>query len=126
MARDDSFHEYVMNEVFVGIDGISSRPMFGGFGIYKQSLRPSNKSSGLSEGVLFALIADGELYFKVGESNEADYEKMGSKPFIYTGHKGKDVTMSYWLLPEDIMENKDELEKWIEKSVAASNKSKKK
>ena len=113
MARDDSFHEYVMNEVFVGIDGISSRPMFGGFGIYR-------------DGVFVALIGEGELYFKVGESNEADYEKMGGKPFVYTGHKGKDVTMSYWLLPEDIMENKDELEKWIEKSVEASNKSKKK
>ena len=104
MARDDSFHEYIMNEVLAEIDGISSRPMFGGFGIYKDS-------------VFFALIGDGELYFKVGDGNQADYKKHGSKPFVYTGHKGKDVTLSYWLLPEEIMENKNELIRWIDKAV---------
>lgn len=112
MARDDSFHEYVMNEVFAEIDGISSRAMFGGWGIYRN-------------GIFFALISDGELYFKVGKGNKADYEKLGSKPFVYTGHKNKNITMSYWLLPEDIMENKDELEKWIDKSVEARKGSKK-
>ena len=109
MARDDSFHEYVMSEVFAGINGISSRPMFGGFGIYR-------------DGVFFALIGEGELYFKVDDSNQADYEKRGSKPFIYTGHKGKDVTMSYWLLPEEIMEDRDKLVKWVEKSIEARKK----
>lgn len=113
MVHDNSFHEYIMGEVFPRIDGITSRPMFGGFGIYR-------------DGIFFALIADGELYFKVGESNRADYEKYGSKPFIYTGHKGKDVTMSYWLLPEEILENKDELVKWVEKSVEVAKNSKKK
>lgn len=113
MTKDNSFHEYVMNEVFAGIDGITSKPMFGGWGIYQ-------------DGVFFALISKGELYSKVDENNQADYEKLGSKPFVYTGHKGKDVTMSYWLLPEEIMENREELEKWIEKSVEASKESKKK
>jgi DNA transformation protein and related proteins len=126
MARGDSFHEYIMKEVFAGIEGLSSRAMFGGFGIYKQSLRPFDKSSDLKHGVFFALISGGELFFKVDESNRADYEKYDSKPFIYTGHKGKYVTLSYWQLPEEIMENGDELIKWIDKSVEASIKSKKK
>lgn len=111
MARDDSFHEYVMSEVFQGIEGLSSRSMFDGFGIYK-------------DGVFFALISDGELYFKVGDDNKADYKKTNSKPFVYTGHKGKNVTLSYWLLPEEILENRDELINWIDKSVEASVKSK--
>ena len=96
-----------MNEVFREMDGITSRPMFGGFGIYKDS-------------VFFALIGDGQLYFKVGENNKSDYEKWGSKPFVYTGHKGKDVIMSYWDLPAEIMEDRDKLTKWINKSVEAT------
>ena len=48
MAKDTSFHEFVMNELFADIDGITSRPMFGGFGIYK-------------DGVIFALIGDERL-----------------------------------------------------------------
>lgn len=112
MPKDDSFHKYVMDEVFQEIEGITSRPMFGGFGIYK-------------DGVFFALIADGQLYFKVDESNQADYERYSSKPFVYTGHKNRDVTMSYWELPVEIMEDRDELVKWIEKSVSARKSSKK-
>ena len=111
--KDDSFHEYVMSEVFRDIDGIASRHMFGGWGIYK-------------EGVFFALIGDGQLYFKVGGSNQSDYEKYGSEPFVYTGHNGKDVILSYWQLPTEIMEGKDELVKWIEKSAGATKNSKKK
>ena len=113
MPRDNSFHEYIMNEVFQDIEGVTSKPMFGGWGIYR-------------DGVFFALIADGELYFKVDDSNKAEYNKYDSKPFVYTGHKGKDVTMSYWLLPEGIMEDKNELVKWVGKSVEVSKKSKKK
>ena len=113
MTRDNSFHEYIMNEVLAEVDDISSRPMFGGFGIYKDS-------------VFFALISDSELYFKVGESNKTDYNKTNSRPFVYIGHKGKDVTLSYWLLQEEIMENKDKLIKWVDKSVEAGIESKKK
>ena len=112
MARENSFHEYVMSEVFQGIDGITSRPMFGGFGIYKNGLG-------------FALMGGGELYFKVAKNNQADYERLGSKPFVYTGRKSKSYTMSYWLLPEEIMEDAKDLEKWIDKSVEAKMESKK-
>ncbi|MCH8821713.1 TfoX/Sxy family protein [Patescibacteria group bacterium] len=113
MGKDDSFHDYVMMEVFRDIDGITSKHMFGGWGIYL-------------DGVFFALIGDGQIFFKVDESNRSDYEKHGSKPFVYTGHKGKDVTLSYWELPAEIMEDRDELEKWIEKSVKAQINSKNK
>ncbi len=34
--------------------------------------------------------------------------------------------MSYWEVPSDVMENREELEKWIEKSVEVSINSKKK
>lgn len=109
MTKDNSFHEYVMSEAFHDIDGITSRPMFGGWGIHQ-------------DGVFFALIGDGQLYFKVDESNKSDYQKYDSKPFVYTGHKGKDVTMSYWELPAEIMENREELVRWIGKSVKARKK----
>jgi len=81
--------------------------MFGGWGIYKR-------------GKIFAIVADGELYFKVGDSNRAEYETHGSHPFIYES-KGKPMTMSYWLLPEEIMESREDLAEWIERSLAVHN-----
>lgn len=111
MKKDRGFYEYVVNDVFDGIDGISSRAMFGGWGIYR-------------DGIFFALIDDGKLYFKAGESNLPDFEAAGCKPFVYFA-KEKKMTMSYWNVPEDILESKTELKIWIEKAVEESIKSKK-
>lgn len=114
MARkDESFHQYVMEEIFNDIEGIISRPMFGGWGIYKDA-------------IFFALISGGQLYFKVDDSNQKDYEKQGSRPFVYNAHNGKKVTMSYWELPADMLEDKYVLKEWVEKSVDAAMRSKKK
>ena len=76
------------------------------------------------DGIFFSLIADGALYFKVDESNKKDYEDLGSEPFVYTA-KGKSMTMSYWNLPEEIMNDREKLIEWIDKSVAVAINSKK-
>ena len=110
--KDSSFHDFVMQDVFGDFPGITSRAMFSGWGIYKN-------------GKIFAIIVDGELYFKVGDSNRAEFEEHGSRPFVYES-RGKKVTMSYWLLPEEIMENRDELAEWVEKALATHSEKKKK
>ncbi len=113
MAKDSSFHDYVIGEVFREIPGVTSRPMFGDWGVYR-------------DGIFFAIIAGGRLYFKADETNQADYEQAGSEPFVYKGKDGKKMTMSYWELPAEVMEQPDELATWVEKSLQASKKSKKK
>lgn len=111
MKKDNSFHEYVMYDLFSDFPGITSRTMFGGWGIYKDD-------------IIFALITGGELYFKVDKSNQDDYEKYGSHPFEYT-RKKRQISLSYWLLPEKIMEDKEKLFEWIQTSVDISKHSKK-
>lgn len=81
--------------------------MFGGYGIYKDE-------------IIFALIAYDVLYFKVDATNKADYEQKGSKPFTYSQGKHKATTMSYWEVPSDILEDKEELKKWMMKAVDVS------
>lgn len=106
-SEKERFLEYVLSEVLSDIDGISSRAMFGGYGIYK-------------DGVIFAIIADEQLYFKVDESNRSDYERYGSKPFVYSQGKHKATTMSYWELPADIQEDRVEIARWVQKSYEVS------
>ena len=113
MKKDQSFHDYVVYDLLKIIPGVTSRAMFGGWGIYKN-------------GVIFALIADGELYFKVDEKTKPDFEKSGSHPFVYSQGNHKSTTMSYWTLPEKVMEDETELENWVNGSVKASQRSKKK
>ncbi|MEX0622180.1 MAG: TfoX/Sxy family protein [Candidatus Woykebacteria bacterium] len=111
MAKDNSFHDYVMSEVFRDIPGVTSRHMFGDWGLYK-------------DGIFFALIADGRLYFKVGENNKTDFEKAGSEPFEYTA-KGKKIKLNYYELPAEVMEDPDQIVSWIEKSVTVAKNAKK-
>ena len=113
MKQDQSFHDYVMFDLFQNIAGLNSRAMFGGWGIYKN-------------GVIFAIIVDGELYFKVNDQNLQQFKKLGSHPFVYFQAKHKSVTMSYWLLPQQIMEDLELLAEWVEQSVQVSVQSKKK
>ncbi len=111
MKPDRSFHDHVVYDLMADTSGVTSRAMFGGWGIYK-------------EGVIFAIIADGDLYFKVGANNRDDFEKAGSRPFTYTQGKRKPVAMSYWLLPESVMEDREMLGEWVARSLQASNQSK--
>lgn len=102
--------DYVL-DILSHIEGINARGMFGGFGLYKS-------------GAMFALIADDVLYYKVGPTNKADYEDAGSEPFTYSG-KNKPIQMSYWQVPEDVLEDQDDLAEWTRKACEVALKAKK-
>jgi DNA transformation protein and related proteins len=79
---------------------ISSRHMFGGYGIYK-------------DGIIIGLVADGELYFKSTPTTQTFYESFGSTPFMYEGQK-RPIQMSYWYVPETVLNDYETLEKWVD------------
>lgn len=106
MRTTEEFHRFVMDDILGHIKSVTSKPMFGGYGIYK-------------EGIIFAIIAHGALYFKVDEINRSDFEESGSKPFVYRG-KGRPVAMSYFELPAEIMEDKKRIREWVDKALIAS------
>lgn len=112
MKKKNGFLQYVEQDLLGRIPGITSRAMFGGYGIYKN-------------GVIFAIIADDRLYFRVTESNIDDYKHSGSEPIVYQRGNHKKTTMPYWLLPEEIMEDPEKIPAWVEKAVQASKESKK-
>lgn len=103
MSKND-FMVYVRDEVFRGIPGIAVKPMFSGFGFYQY-------------GLIFAIIAQGKLFFKVGEKNRKNFEEKGSQPFVYN-MKGKEKSLGYWELPAEVMENPGDIQSWIDASLA--------
>jgi DNA transformation protein and related proteins len=111
MAKSNAFVQYITEEALGHIPGITVRAMFGGFGVYK-------------DGIIFGLIDDDRLYFKVDDSNRQDFEEKGTKPFIYI-HKGKEMTMGYWEVPEVVLEDRDVVSEWVEKAVTVSVNAKK-
>ena len=59
-TRND-YLDYILQDVLGHIEGLHHRAMFGGVGIYK-------------DGVIFGLIYDNQLYFKVNNANRSRYE----------------------------------------------------
>ncbi len=90
---------------------ITAKGLFGGHGIYYK-------------GIIFAVIVENELYFKVDDHTREDYDEYDSQPFVYIG-KTKTVTMPYMTLSESILENREELPLWIEKAYQVSLRHKK-
>ena len=111
MKAIDTFHDYVMGDILGHIDGVTSKKMFGGYGIYL-------------DGLIFAIITDdSELRFKANDETKEQYESRGGKQFIYTGHKNKKPTpMPYWTVPEEIMEDRELIEEWARQSATLSKK----
>ena len=93
-AKDD-YADYVVDKLS-GLGEVHSRAMFGGYGIF-------------SEGLMFALISDGVLYFKVDNSSREMYEKAGSSKFPHG--------ISYWEVPTDVFEDNARLYEWANISI---------
>ncbi len=85
--------------------------MFGGVGIYAGDL-------------FFALIDDDTLYFKVDDSNRADYEARGRRPFRPYGDGGE--VMQYYDVPEDLLDDPESLRSWAEKAIDVARRAKRK
>jgi DNA transformation protein len=83
---------------------IRSRRMFSGVGLY-------------ADDYFFALISQDCLYFKVDDSNRADYSNRNCRVF---NPYGDGRTMSYFAVPEDVIEDTDELKIWARKALAVA------
>ncbi|HEX9584375.1 MAG TPA: TfoX/Sxy family protein [Gammaproteobacteria bacterium] len=107
MAISGELEAYVIERLEAAGFEVRSRRMFGGVGIY------------LDE-TFCALMApdDGGLYFKTDDSNRADYERAGAKPF--KPFEGRTTVMSYYRVPEEVIEDGDALQGWARKARAAA------
>ena len=108
MSVSPSYRTFVLEQLGRVIPDVRARSMFGGVGIYSGHL-------------FFALIADDTLYFKVDETNRADFENRNLDPFRPYGPEGE--VMQYYQVPEEVLEDAEALRPWAEKAVAVARRS---
>ena len=111
MAKQSEFVNYIL-ELLELFEGTTAKSMFGGFGIFKN-------------GIMFGLVAEDTLYFKVDEFNKFEFERLELGPFIYM--KGnKPMPMSYHRAPDEALDNSDEMLRWAQFGFEAALRVKKK
>jgi len=93
--RDDTFLEFALDQLS-RLDGLSTRPMFGGFGLYLR-------------GKFFGIVFGERLYFKTSEATREGFREKGMKPFR---PRSGQTLKNYYEVPPDILEEPDELADW--------------
>jgi DNA transformation protein len=97
--------QYVLEQL-ARLPRVSSRRMFGAIGLY-------------SDGVFFAIIDNDTVFFKVDDGTRERYAERGSEPF--RPYKDRpEVSMSYFQVPAEILEDADEFVPWARAAVAAA------
>lgn len=87
-------------EAFDAMGPVRARRMFGGAGLYL-------------DGLMFALIADGQVWLKAGADNAPAFDAEGLPHFVYAPPgSGRSISMSYRLMPERAFDDPDEAAHW--------------
>ncbi|PFH09077.1 DNA transformation protein [Collimonas sp. PA-H2] len=105
MSRNDAIIDYI-RELLEPFGAVSARRMFGGYGIYHDS-------------VMIGLVADSTLFLKTDELTRPQFAAAGCRPFV-TESRGKTIEMSYWSAPEDAMDSAHAMTPWARLAYAAA------
>ena len=98
-------------ELFLELGSVSTRKMFGGYGIFY-------------DGLMIGLVADQRLYLKADSQSAPIFSESGLSQFQYP--KGdKLVGMSYYLAPEEALEDPSEMREWAQIAYEAALRSRK-
>ncbi len=102
-----------LEDLLAAFGPVEIRNMFGGAGVY-------------ADGVIFAILVDDTLYLKADDDFARDFAAEGKKPFTYEAKGRKPVAMSYWEVPDRLLDDPEELAVWARRAhaIAAAGKSK--
>jgi DNA transformation protein len=104
MPQRPAFVDFVI-ERFSPAGDITARFMMGGWCLY-------------CDGLVFALVADNELYLKGGSHNIPAFEARGLKPF--RPFPDQDMVMKYFQAPPEVFEDPEAMLHWVSGAVEAS------
>jgi len=100
------FVDYVTDQL-AQVPNLRAKPMFGGHGLYAGEQ-------------FFAIVMNGRLYFKTDDTTRMNYVRRGMEPFIYEKAR-RTMTIKYFEVPPEVLENRDELTSWAAQAIRAAN-----
>lgn len=106
----DPYFDFV-EELLAALGPIRIKRMFGGAGVYAAD-------------VMFALVADDELYLKADEALAAQLEAEGSEPFTFEMKDGRTAQMKYWRLPSAATDDPEVASDWARRALDVALKAK--
>ena len=106
MAVSDSFSEF-LREQLAPLGRVTMRRMFGKAGVF-------------CDGLMFAVVAEDTLYFRVDDDNRDAFEEAAAFPPLSYEKQGRSIDLAFWRAPERLLDEPDELLTWAQEALAAA------
>jgi DNA transformation protein len=104
VMKGDSLKDFTLEQLAGRLE-IRCRSMFGGHGLYL-------------EDTFFAIIYQGQVYFKTDSRTRGAYLREGSKPFRPTATQ---TLRSYFEVPAAVLEDAETLTEWAREAAATAS-----
>lgn len=105
MKKATDFHDFIVFDLLTRLDTISSRRMMSGWCIY-------------SQGIPFGAIIENDFYIKTKNPDTIkELQSVRSERFTYKKKDGKVVSMNYWSIPEEMLDDMDFVQKICEQAI---------
>jgi len=107
MVASDGFAEF-LREQLAPLGRVTVRRMFGKTGVF-------------CDGLMFGMVSDDTLYFRVDDDNRAAFKEAEAFPPLNYEKKGGPIDLSFWRAPERLFDEPDELLSWARAALAAAH-----
>jgi DNA transformation protein len=106
MVASNTFGEF-LREQLAPLGHLTLRRMFGKTGVF-------------CDGLMFAMVTEDTLYFRVDDHNRAAFKEAQSFPPLNYEKKGETIDLAFWRAPERLFDEPDELLAWAQIAVGAA------
>ena len=106
MVASAGFSEF-LPEQLSPLGRVTMRRMFGKTGVF-------------CDGLMFGMIADDTLYVRVDDHNKAVFKEAEAVPPLNYEKQGRTIDLSFWRVPERLLDEPDELVVWARAALAAA------
>jgi DNA transformation protein len=107
MVASAAFAE-LLREQLAPLGRISMRRMFGKTGVF-------------CEAVMFGMVTEDTLYFRVDDLNRATFKEAECSPPLNYVKQGQTIDLAFWRVPERLIDEPDELVIWARAALAAAH-----
>ncbi|WP_395713091.1 TfoX/Sxy family protein [Reyranella sp.] len=107
MVASASFAEFLRDQL-APLGHLSMRRMFGKTGVFCQ-------------GVMFGMVTEDTLYVRVDNHNRETFKEAEAYPPLNYAKQGNSIDLSFWRVPERLIDEPDELVTWARAALAAAH-----
>ena len=106
MVASDSFAEFLLEQL-APLGRLTLRRMFGKTGVF-------------CDGLMFAMVTEDTLYFRVDDHNSTAFSEAAAFPPLSYNKNGTVIDLAFWRAPERLFDAPDELIAWAQAALTAA------